>query len=356
MMNKKMITSLVLGVLISGGGLYLAFRNIPYQELFNTLAGMNYIWIIPSVGLVIVSFGLRALRWQIILSSTVKVPFWHAYHPLMIGFMMNSILPARMGEMARPAILYKKNNVPFATGLATVAAERVFDLSILIILFVLVTFFVHIDPNLSIQFENISLTKDKLESIGANMTKVGVLLIVGIVMINVNWFRAFIIKFIEGTPNRLVFLKKHQIEHLKRSVGDKIIGIINNFSDGLSAVKQPGKLLACIGVSILVWYLQALSYFVMALCFPGIDLSFGEMTAVMVIICFFIALPSAPGFWGVWEAGGKFALLLFAVSKYDAAGYALGSHVIQMVPVIIMGFISAAVFSVNIRKIQYGTD
>jgi hypothetical protein len=86
---------------------------------------------------------------------------------------------------------------------------------------------------------------------------------------------------------------------------------------------------------------------------PGIELSFTEIAAHMIIICFFIALPSVPGFWGIWEAGGVFALVLFGVSSKDAAGYTLANHAIQMFPVIIVGLVSAMVTSVNILQVSY---
>ena len=73
----------------------------------------------------------------------------------------------------------------------------------------------------------------------------------------------------------------------------------------------------------------------------------------MLIVCFFIALPSAPGFWGLWEAGGVFAMLLFGVSEREAAGFTLANHAIQMFPVIIMGLISAFITGVDIRRVSY---
>jgi len=82
-------------------------------------------------------------------------------------------------------------------------------------------------------------------------------------------------------------------------------------------------------------------------------LSFLEITAMMIIICFFIALPSVPGFWGIWEAGGVFALLLFGVSSKDAAGFTLVNHAVQVFPVIFVGLISAMLTSVNILKVSY---
>ena len=74
------------------------------------------------------------------------------------------------------------------------------------------------------------------------------------------------------------------------------------------------------------------------------------------ITCFFIALPSVPGFWGVWEAGGVFALALFGVSAKDAAGFTLANHAVQMIPIIIVGLVSAMIIGVDIWQVSYGED
>ena len=73
----------------------------------------------------------------------------------------------------------------------------------------------------------------------------------------------------------------------------------------------------------------------------------------MVIICFFIALPSVPGWWGLWEAAGVFGMSLFDVSTKEAAGFTLANHALQVFPVILMGIASAMILSVNIRKLSY---
>ena len=76
----------------------------------------------------------------------------------------------------------------------------------------------------------------------------------------------------------------------------------------------------------------------------------------MIIVCFFIALPSVPGFWGLWEAGGVFALSVFGVSVKDAAGYTLVNHAVQMFPVIFVGLASAIVTGINIRRLTREID
>ena len=145
---------------------------------------------------------------------------------------------------------------------------------------------------------------------------------------------------------------------IQQKVCVALVRFVENFASGFTLVKYPSKICICLGLSIIIWSLLAFSYYLMAQGCPGIEMSFTAIFAVMIIICFFIALPSVPGYWGIWEAGGVFALSLFGVGSEQAAGYTLSSHAIQIIPVIIAGLISAWITSVDIFKVAYhnGSD
>lgn len=352
-MNKKIGISLILGLAVSILALYLAFRNVPFNDLVIYLASINYVWIPPAVVVVLLSFALRAYRWKIILESAGKIGFWQSFHPLMIGFMINCILPGRVGEVARPAILQKKENIPFTTGLATVAAERVFDVGMLIILFAVILATIQIDPNLDIVFGKYHLNKTTLMTVGKGTFELLLLLIIGIAMVAFNKTRNVIKDLITRMPGMFFFAGPDLKKKIQKKICDPLVSIVENLATGFKLVKYPMKICACFSLSVAIWGLAAFSYFLVSLGCPGIELSFIEITAIMVIICFFIALPSVPGYWGIWEAGGVFALLLFGVSSKDAAGFTLANHAIQIIPVILVGLISAMVTSVNILQVSY---
>lgn len=355
-MKKKTTISLILGVLISTLALYLAFRNVPFSDLINYLTSINYFWTLPAVLVAFISFVLRAYRWQIILESARKVNFWQAFHPLMIGFMINCILPGRVGEVARPAILKRKESVPFSTGLATVAAERVFDVTILLVLFGVLFATVKIDPNFDIAFGGYHLNRQTLISAGRSILLMLLVLIVGIIMVSFGKTRKAINQLIMGIP-AVFFLTTSAFKNkIQTRFCAPLVEFVDNFASGLALVKHPSMIYICIGLSIVIWGLAALSYYIMALGCPGIELSFLEISATMIIICFSIALPSVPGFWGIWEAGGVFALTLFGVSAKEAAGYTLANHAVQIFPVIIIGLVSALITSINIWQISYEDD
>ncbi len=272
---------------------------------------------------------------------------------MMIGFMINCILPGRLGEFARPAILQKNEKVPFATGIATVVAERVFDVGALVVFAVITLAAIDINPEVEIVFGEFSMNRATLEVLFSRIILMGILLIVGIIGISIPFIRRAIHRVILVLP-ALAF---SATEETKTKIRDKVCAPLTRFVDniamGFTLLKYPKKIMLCAIYSLLVWIIAAFSYYVFSLGCPGVHLSYTEMFAVMVIICLFIALPSVPGFWGVWEAGGVFAMSIFGVPANAAAGFTLANHGIQIFPVIIVGFISTIITSVNIWQVSY---
>ncbi len=352
-MNRKMMISLAFGTLVSAAALFLAFRNVPLRDLGRYLTTINYLWIIPAIAVTLLSFGLRAVRWKIILGPARGLRFWQCFHPMMIGFMVNCILPGRVGELARPAILQRKHQVAFSTVLATVAAERVFDMAMIISFFAVTVTLVKIDPNRNMVFGSYHLNAHTLDAVGRGLAELCVALIAAMAAISIESFRRRLVRVIEALPHLCRFLGQTWNQRLRRFAVTPMIRLLENIALGFSMVRDPWKLAACTGLSVLIWSLQVLSYYILAAGSPGIaKLSFLEIAAVMVMICFFIALPSVPGFWGLWEAGGVFALSLFGVIGKDAAGYTLVNHAVQVFPVILVGLASALITGVNIRQVS----
>lgn len=351
--NKGIILSLILGLLLSGVALYVTFVNIPLPELVGYLKTVNYWWVIPAVAIALMSFMIRVVRWQLLLTPVKKTGFWSAYHPLMIGFMLNCLLPARVGELARPAIFSKKERVSFSKVLATVSAERLFDVVVLLVSFVLVLAIVEISPTLDLTFGNYHLNRGTLEMIGVTTLRLCLGLTVCIVLVSAKRSQSLIKRTILRLPDLLLFASGSSKEKIREKLCVKLVKVVENVAVGFDLLKSPKKVGLCLGLSFLVWAVAGGSYYVMAFGCPGIELSFLEVYATMVILCIFISLPSAPGYWGLWEAGGVFGLLIFGVPAKAAAGFTLTNHVLQMVPVIIVGLISSIITGVNVVQVAH---
>ncbi len=351
-MNRKAAISLVVGLALSAGALYLAFRNVPLRDLAAYLGTINYLWILPAVVLVVASFALRALRWRVILGRSGNIGFTAAFHPLMIGFMLNCILPGRVGELARPVILSQRDKVALGTGLASIVAERLFDIAFLVALFALVLAFVPIDPELVMTFGSYRLDGGTLKAILRAMLQAMAALVAAIFLVSAGPTRRWITRAILASPDALVFLPRPARRWLADRPAAGLARLVESVAGGLEAVRNPRAVAICSVYSAGVWGLQGISFWAVSLGCPGVGLSLAQAFAVLVIICFFIALPSVPGFWGLWEAGGVFALALFGIAGREAAGFTLANHAIQMFPVIAVGLMSAFAAGIDFRQLS----
>lgn len=346
--NKKTVFSLIIGFIFSAAALYFTFINIPLDGLTGYITTINYWWIIPSLFFALLSYLLRVVRWQVILNPVKKIEFLHAFHPLVIGFMMNCVFPGRIGEIARPAILYKRDKVEFSKVLSTVAVERIFDLVVLLFSFIVILASIEINPALNITFGKYHLTTATLNNISSTTLQVSVVLIGIILLISISKSRLIISRIILRSPDLLIFAGDHLKDKLREGICRKIIHVLDNIAHGFEVLKRPKVIIICLLHSFLIWGLVVLSLYVLAFGCPGINISFLEAYAVEIIICFFIMLPSVPGYWGLWEAGGVFGLIIFGIPAKEAAGLTLTYHLIHVIPVIIIGIISAMIIGVNI--------
>lgn len=354
--KKKIFLSLGIGLIISAIALYITFRNIPLGDLLGYLKTVNYWWVFPSVAATLMGFVVRVVRWQFLLTPVKQSPFWSAFHPLMIGFTVNLLLPARVGELARPAIFSKKEEVSFVRALATVGAERVFDVFMLLFFFAIVLSAVRIDPNIDLTFGKYHLNKATLEVIGMGTLKLSFVLLAGIIVMSARGSRKFVKHVVMALPALFLFAKGPFKEKVRDKVCLRLAEAIDHFSVGLDMLKSPKKVVICLVLSFVAWSLAAASHYIFALGCPGIHVSFLEMCAVMVILCFFISLPSVPGFWGVWEAGGVFGLLIFGVPAKEAAGFTLANHVFQIAPLLVVGLVSSVITGVSLIHVPSRQD
>ncbi len=91
----------------------------------------DYIWLLLSVAIGFVSHLSRAYRWKYTLEPMgYKPKFWHLYHGVMIGYIVNLTIP-RSGEASRAGFLYNSDRVPFTKSFGTIIAERAVDLIML---------------------------------------------------------------------------------------------------------------------------------------------------------------------------------------------------------------------------------
>ena len=154
----KKYQQFTLGLVIASIALYYSLRNVAFEEVISSFKEMDYIYILPSVVIIILSYVFRAYRWQAFLQSSLKVNVSGFFSPMMVGFMGN-FLPARAAEILRPYLLSKKYPITFSTAFASIVMERLFDMIMLLLIFIWVFWFQADIFSSDIKFSGLSIQK-----------------------------------------------------------------------------------------------------------------------------------------------------------------------------------------------------
>jgi len=140
--NKK-YASIILG----GIFLFFILKDIDLKLAFSELKNVNYLFFLIMTPIYFGSFVFRTLRWKIILppkNSTKEIKeisFFSYLETIFRGWFMNSVIPARGGEVYRAVFFSKKEKISKAKIFASIVLERVFDgLILFLILFSMITF------------------------------------------------------------------------------------------------------------------------------------------------------------------------------------------------------------------------
>ena len=126
---------LIIGLIIAALASYFTFRNISWDEFAASLTKLEYVYLIPAFAMTILSFVTRAYRWQVLLQPLKEIQIGKLFSPLMMGYMGN-LLPARAGEVLRAWLVGKPHQIAFSGAFATIVVERMFDLIMLLLLFI----------------------------------------------------------------------------------------------------------------------------------------------------------------------------------------------------------------------------
>lgn len=332
------------GLLVSGVSFYFFNRQVQeftsWTEVYRTALSVSYILFLPSIFLNFVSIYLRALRWRSFLGPPAE-PRNRLFGLMCICFMGNSLLPARAGELIRTFLLSRTGLRRFAEVLATVVVERVFDFVGILTALAVVLIFAPFSVQESGDLRLIIKTGGKAS-----------LLFVFVVL--------FVLLFMTYQPDR----NRRVVELLIRPFPERLWGrgvkraireMLGSFERGLSTFRRPGSFLWTSVLTVFVWLLLAWSEYVMIQAFGlGGTISFMGALLVMVAICLAVALPSAPGYVGIYHVAAQAVLVeLYQVDVERATAFAIVLWLSQIVPLVLAGFIALHRMNLTFREIVH---
>ena len=327
---------IVLGILISAVFLFLAFRKIEFNQLWQYLRAAKWAWVLLGLVFYFMGVWVRTWRWQVLLKPLKHLSRRQLFPVVCIGYMGNNVYPARAGEVLRSILLKQSDDVPISGSLATIVVERLFD-GITILALVLLNFrqFVQIAPDAE----------------WVNRIQTGSILVAGIFGLILIVFLAmlFLPKQTQAVSGRLIN------KLLPAKLRPKVSGILDKFIEGLRVLRSPGQSLLVLALSMLVWVLEGGLYWGVMKAL-GLDLSFMSLLLVEGVVNLVLLIPAAPGGLGTFDAAARFMLSLFGIPAELALGYALMLRVALWIPITALGAIffvkEGFSLSTNLQQIQ----
>jgi uncharacterized protein (TIRG00374 family) len=243
---------------------------------------------------------LRAWRWRYLLPKSE--PYAHLRDALMIGQLASAILPLRAGEIIRPWMLAREGNNSFPTAFASIVIERFFDLATVLILFAwALSYIPSIPPELEVGVILFSVLAG----------------IIFLFLIGGIWFERIVLQILAGGVRILPVRFRTQFSDF-----------VTKFIQGTSPLRSSKNLAVVLTLSAVCWYLSIL-YFQLAFPMFGLAATFSVALVLTVIVALAIAVPSAPGFIGVFHSAIVLSLGLFNIPAEHAMAAAIVIHAHQ---------------------------
>ncbi|RJQ56748.1 MAG: UPF0104 family protein [Nitrospiraceae bacterium] len=350
---KKKYLHLFIGLVLIAVSVYFAFKGVKISELTAAFRSVRYFYLIPTMGIVLISYVLRAMRWRYLIRPVKDVKTMSLFSPMMVGFMAN-MLPARAGEFIRAYLLSKKESISFSSSFATIFIERLFDLILLLILLIWVMLFMSEAFSATGETYQVALIFWTFNfSLYQMVTVFGTLTFFLCLFI---FLFSALLQFSNGLAMKIVgvFIKPFPLKWRER-----IIGLVKSFTMGLNIIRDKRGFFASILLSVLIWASFILTYYPLYLAF-GIG---GQLPVVssLVILCVtvavFITLMPTPGFFGSYFLGCIAALYgIFGIQKSVALSYGIVAWLVGMGSTVLIGSIFAIREHVSFSEVAAEED
>ncbi len=311
MRGWKQLAIAGLGVAISGWAILSIFNQVGADQLLHAFQTARYEYVLLSLVIILLGLWARGVRWRVLLND--ELPTGRSFFIMNIGYMVNGLLPLRLGEVGRAYLAYRAApSIPVVRAISTIVVERILDLlSVLVIMAIAIASApVHEDLR-------------RIAGAAAPTAVIGFFVLVGM-----SAQRARTLRLVHWFTDRIAPLKKLDVARFA-----------DHFLDGLTPLTQPRMLFQTLLWTVIAWGFSLLSGYVLMPAFFGAPDWIGVFL-FSAAASFANALPAAPGSLGTYEYS---ILISFQSLGYqDAAvitGFAVMIHALNLGANAVLGII-----------------
>lgn len=318
-MKKQKLFTLI-GFVISIVLLYFSLKGIHFGEIRASLKKTNLLLAFVPVLFIGAAISLASFRWSRVAGATVK--FGEAFTAMLIGMFANNVLPLRLGEVVRGYVLARKKNLSFTYSCSTVALDRFFDLTGLLLLTL------------------IFFPRGKLPGmVSKGLVGVVALLVVCVFLIILLSRKSLT----DRLSKRFLTAEKSFLSRLTRRVLE--------VQENLRRIGSPLTIIFFVAISFCDWLSMSVGLYVVIRA-VGVSIPFVYVPFVCAMLNFGITVPSSPGYVGVYQFLIVYLLSIFGVPKSEGFTVSILYHASWYVPYTVVGFSLSLREHLKIRDIK----
>jgi uncharacterized membrane protein YbhN (UPF0104 family) len=312
---KNSRVRLLIGLAISVVFIGLTLSRIDVNRVVAAILAAAPLGLLVGVGFVCTEVWIRAYRWQLLLNGIRPVRYLLALAYLYIGYFANSVLPARLGDVARAYV----GGTVLGTGrlptLGTIVIERVTDatLTMLIVVF-------------------LGLLRPAASQLSGNALILGGLVVAGLAVLLI-----VVLLIRRGTFARFRLVQ----------LG---LDLLARIAAGGAALRSPVKAATFVGLTLLGFSTAILAYSSVAAA-VGLHLTLIEAAIVMAALALSTAIPAAPASLGAYEFVGLSVLVQLGAPPDAALASVLLIHVFVTVPSALAGLVATWILHVRVGSL-----
>jgi glycosyltransferase 2 family protein len=299
---RRLTTSLArsaIGVLISVVCVYLALRGVDLGQTANLMGTARLPWLGLAVVGVSADLVFRALRWQQLIAPIHPVPLRRLSGYMLVGYLANNVLPARLGELVRSHYLGDREGISRSATLGTVVVERVVDTVVLVGIGAAAILILNIRGVV-------------VSAILVGIALAGLLVVALAVVLAAHR--------LPGASRLGAFLGRWP----------RVKGVVLRLRDGLRVAALPKTIAAAALLSVAAWSCTVLAVLATGQAL-GIELTVGQGALLAAGTNLATAIPSGPGYLGTFEYAGQRITSAFGFAASTGLALALLIHVLTLI-------------------------
>ena len=313
--NLRRTVMVVSGIVISVFFIAMSIWYMEWGYVFEALSNAElYPWLFFSVLSYLTGHLVRGARTRLLVSRDAKLSLFTASNIVVVGYAVNNIFPARIGELARAGMLCERTGISFVQSAAVVFLERVLDGIVILLLLVVSALFLNAGGSVeeTIYFASVILG-----------------------------LAAAFVMLVVIAPNRLMGVISKVIYAISPRLHDAALRFTTSIINGFNYMRRPVDALKIFVLSIVIWLFDV-GLFLFLLPAFGLELNVWQAIFVITAANLAVLFPfspgySSPGYIGPFHALCIQGLVFFGIAQATAVGFAVVVHLAIYLPLITWG-------------------